>query len=118
MRMTKTMITAAGIALLLPLAGNSMASEDEAYGHGRDLMSGRELAEHRATMRRLSPEEREAYRAAHHEVMKERAAARGVSLPDEPLARGQGRRFAAGGSPPCPRDGSGYRHHGGRYIDD
>ena len=42
-------------------------------------------------MRALKTEQaREAFRLAHHEEMKIRATARGVTLPNEPLAKGLG----------------------------
>lgn len=59
---------------------------------GWQLMSDDERAHYRSTMRSLeSPEERERLRKAIHETMKIRARERGLTLPDEPPARG-GRR--------------------------
>lgn len=55
------------------------ASGDDAVC-GRDLMSADELAEHRAKMRSLAPQERAAYRAQHHAQMAARAQERGVTL--------------------------------------
>jgi hypothetical protein len=58
--------------------------------HGSQLMSPAERSEHRATMWSLSPSEREAYRAEHHEAMKKRAESMGLSLPDQSPPYGQG----------------------------
>jgi len=58
--------------------------------YGSQLMSPAEWSEHRATMRSLSPPEREAYRAQHHEAMQKRAESMGLSLPDQPPMYGQG----------------------------
>jgi hypothetical protein len=58
--------------------------------YGSQLMSPTERAEHGATMRSLSPNEREAYRAEHHEAMKKRAESQGLTLPDQPPTYGQG----------------------------
>jgi hypothetical protein len=56
---------------------------------GWQLMSDDERAHYRATMRGLeTPEERERLRKAIHETMKIRARERGLTLPDEPPARG------------------------------
>lgn len=62
--------------------------------YGSQLMTPQERAEHRAKMRGLSPSEREAHRAEHHEAMKERAKSMELSMPDQPPAygRGYGRR--------------------------
>ncbi|MGC2458439.1 MAG: hypothetical protein WA435_10630 [Gallionellaceae bacterium] len=59
--------------------------------YGSQLMTQQERAEYRAKMRAAkTAEEREQIRKEHHEAMKERAKARGVTLPDEPPARGGG----------------------------
>jgi hypothetical protein len=63
--------------------------QDRVYGS--QLMTQQELAEYRAKMRTAkTSEEREQFRKEHHEQMKERAQARGVTLPDEPPVRGGG----------------------------
>lgn len=127
MKNTRTLITAAGIALLMPLAGSALASDDDSVRCGRELMTQEEFAEHRARMWNLPPAEREAYREAHHEAMEARAAAQGVTLPDEPRSQGQGRGpgpgqglgkglARAGYERPCP--GPGYGPRGGGYVDD
>lgn len=59
--------------------------------YGSQLMTPQERSEYRAKMRAAKTlEEREQIRKDHHEAMKERAKARGVTLPDEPPARGGG----------------------------
>ena len=61
--------------------------------HGWRLVSDDERGHYRATMRGLeTPEERDRLRRAIHEAMKIRARERGLTLPDEPPARG-GRHF-------------------------
>ena len=75
-------------AAVLALAGVETAHAETYYGS--QMMSPAERAEHRATMWNLSPSEREAYRAEHHEAMKKRAESMGFSLPDQPPTYGQG----------------------------
>ena len=59
--------------------------------YGSQLMTTQERAEHRAKLRTAkTTEEREQIRAEHHQRMQERAKERGVTLPDEPPARGGG----------------------------
>jgi hypothetical protein len=63
---------------------------------GWQLMTDEERTHYRATMRSLeTPEDREQLRKAIHEAMKIRATQRGLTLPDEPPARG-GRRQPSG----------------------
>lgn len=89
-------------AAVLVLASVGVARAQATYGS--QLMTPQEREEHRAVMRRLPPEEREAYRAQHHEAMKKRAESLNLSLPDQPL--GYGRRYGRGGP------GFGYGHGG------
>lgn len=100
-------------ALLGPLHGSAQAQEaapsaepDAAAtkpGFGKDIMTPEEREAHRAKMRSFDTEdEREAYRKQHHQRMQERAAERGVALPDEPLPRGH-----AGGAGRGPGAGRG-----------
>ena len=54
--------------------------------YGGHLMSEREREEHRSKMRSMKTEqERDAYRLEHHKLMQERAKAKGIKLPEEPL---------------------------------
>lgn len=63
------------------------------HGYGAQLMTPQEHAEFRAKMQGArTVEEREKIRREHHEVMKERAKARGIVLPDEPPMKGMGPR--------------------------
>lgn len=59
--------------------------------YGSQLMTKEERAEYRSKMRAAkTADEREQIRKEHHERMKERAKERGVTLPDNPPARGGG----------------------------
>ena len=79
--------------------------------YGSQLMTQPERAEYRAKMRAAkTAEEREQIRKEHHESMKERAKERGVTLPDDPPARGSG-MGAGGGMGP---GGGGMGPSGGR----
>lgn len=79
--------------------------------YGWQLMTPQELAAHRTAMRNLPPAERTAYRARHHEQMTQRAEARGLVLPEQPLVAGAGRRAGVPGYGP----GYGFRRPGGRW---
>lgn len=66
---------------------------------GSRLMSPEEREDYRLKMRSAkTPQERAQIRKDHHTAMKERAKAQGVTLPDEPPARGGGYGFGPGGS--------------------
>ena len=57
--------------------------------YGSQLMTQQERNEYRTRMRAAkTAEEREQVRKEHHEQMKARAKEKGVTLPDEPPARG------------------------------
>lgn len=59
--------------------------------YGSPLMSDPERSAYQTKMRSLKTDQaREAFRLEHHEAMKIRAAARGVTLPNEPPAKGLG----------------------------
>jgi hypothetical protein len=87
--------------------------------YGSQLMTQQERSEYRAKMRTAkTAEEREQIRKEHHERMKERAAERGVTLTDEPRARGRGMgpcggQMGPGGAGMGPR-GAGMGHGGRR----
>lgn|SRR5574340_27557 len=71
--------------------------QDQEEIYGSQLMTEQERIEHRATMRSLkTQQERDAYRLEHHRLMQERAAARGVTLPDMPPQAGAGAGMGAG----------------------
>jgi len=94
--------------LLLP-AGFTMAADQlpaqamtQAQGqeqiYGSQLMSQGERTEYHAKMRAAkTEEERELLRKEHHQKMQERAKSRGVTLPEEPPARGGGMGMGPGG---------------------
>lgn len=74
--------------------------DEDAPIFGHQLMTSEEMAEHRARMRAATTaQERERIRTEHHAQMLERARQRGVTLPEEPPARGMG-----GGRGPMPDD--------------
>jgi hypothetical protein len=82
-----------------------VAKQDVIYGS--QLMTRQERAEYRARMRAAkTAREREEIRNRHHKEMQERAKARGLSLPDEPPARGAG-AGPGGGMGPGSGIGSG-----------
>ena len=80
-------------------AQESVQKQEQIYGS--QLMTQQERSEYRAKMHTAkTAEEREQIRKEHHERMKERAAERGVTLTEEPPARGRGMG-------PCGGQGSG-----------
>lgn len=77
-------------ALSLP-AGFASAADRGDQIYGSQLMTQQERNEYQAKMRTAkTPEEREQIRKEHHNQMQARAKERGVTLPDEPPARGDG----------------------------
>lgn len=61
------------------------------YIYGSQLMTRQERIEYHTKMRAAkTAEEREQLRKEHHDAMQERAKTRGITLPDEPPARGGG----------------------------
>src|SRR5690606_17461463 len=98
----KTVVAALAAALLSTVAaaqveGGQPPVADDAPIFGAQIMTEQERMEHRDRMRAARTlEERERVRAEHHEQMLERARERGVTLPDEPPARGGG--MGPGGS--------------------
>ena len=88
-RIVIPLLSVVGIVVSMQFTTHANA-QDTMYGY--QLMTEQERAEHRAKMRSFNTEaEREAYRRQHHEMMQERARTQGVTLPDEPMQRGQGR---------------------------
>lgn len=83
----------AGFALAAdptPTEENAQAQQQKQI-YGSQLMTQQERNAYRAKMRAAkTAEEQEQIRKEHHEAMKERAQARGVTLPDEPPTRGGG----------------------------
>jgi ATP/maltotriose-dependent transcriptional regulator MalT len=75
-------------------------TQDQEQVYGSQLMTQQERTAYRAKMRAAkTQEERERVRAEHHEQMKVRAKERGVTLPDEPPARGGGMSPGGGMGP-------------------
>ena len=89
MRITITTLLALAGACWLFATGPAVAQ----MTHGSQLMSPAERLKHRDMLRAMSPEEREFYRARHHEKMEQRAKALGLPMtPEPPFARaGKGR---------------------------
>jgi len=100
--MIRIMFTIFLVCALTLSAGFVMASNSEmdqaqefdqtqVEAFGSQLMTQQERMEYRAKLRAAhSSAERDKIRKEHHEQMKERAKLRGVTLPDEPPARGSG----------------------------
>jgi outer membrane PBP1 activator LpoA protein len=64
-------------------------TQEQEQVYGSQLMTQQERTEHRNKMRAAkTAEEREQIRKEHHALMKERAKAKGITLPDEPPAGG------------------------------
>ena len=108
---------AAAAALTIAIASFTATvfaqSKDEPI-YGRQLMTEQERSKYQNKIRSAkTKEEREKIRAQHHEEMKARAKARGVTLPDDPPPKGMG--YGRGGpagkgpeeKPQGPRPGSG-----------
>lgn len=81
----------AGLACAAEHAPTGEKAQNQGQVYGSQLMTRQERIEYRAKMRAAkTTEEREQIRKDHHERMKVRAKERGVTLPDEPPARGGG----------------------------
>ncbi|SHF58913.1 hypothetical protein SAMN02745148_03044 [Modicisalibacter ilicicola DSM 19980] len=89
---TVTLAAALSFGALLPLATPATAqSADQQPIYGSQLMTDQERQAYRNQMRSAqSAEERARMRAEHHERMQARAQEQGITLPDEPPARGMG----------------------------
>lgn len=109
------------LVIILPLStGSALAADQERVQesvqkqeqiYGSQLMTQQERSEYRAKMRTAkTAEEREQMRREHHERMKKRAAERGVTLTEEPPARGRGMGPCGGQMGP---GGAGMGHQGG-----
>ena len=103
------LVLAAGLlSIWVPVVSSAAEPEEPIYG--RQLMTQQERREYHEQMRSAkSWEEREQFRREHHQRMRERARAKGVTLPDPPPARGPGAAPGAngpGGPGPGPRPGS------------
>ena len=79
---------------------DQVRTQDQEQVYGSQLMTQEERMAYRTKMRAAkTQEERERVRAEHHEQMKVRAKERGVTLPDEPPARGGGMSPGGGMGP-------------------
>lgn len=79
----------------LPILLAQSIPEEPVYGS--QMMTEQERNEHRAQLRAAPSEEaREQIRRAHHDHMRQRAQERGITLPEEPPARGSGTGFGPG----------------------
>ena len=99
--MKRTLLHAALLAAMLPAFGtvayaadqdqDRLRTRDQDQVYGSQLMTQEERDAYRNRMRAAKTEqEREQIRKEHHEQMKVRAKEKGVTLPDEPPARGRG----------------------------
>lgn len=94
--LTCAFILSSGIALAANAAVQEQARTQQTTGS--QLMTPEERNEQRAKMRNAtSAEERGEIRKEHHEKMKGKAREKGVTIPDNPPARGQGMGGGQGG---------------------
>lgn len=97
--MTPSRTLAALLAALALTAGAAMAA-GPAEAPGRQFMTEQEQAEMRIRMQNATTEEeRDRIRAEEHALIRERAAAQGITLPETPLSQGQGAGPGAGQGP-------------------
>jgi uncharacterized membrane protein YgcG len=86
--MKRTLVLSVLVAVLFCFYSFSFAANQEEQIYGSQLMTQQERNEYQAKMRAAkTAEERERIRNEHHKEMRERARARGVTLPDEPPSR-------------------------------
>lgn len=91
-------------------APDNVQTQEQEQIFGSQLMTQQERADYRARMHAATTaEERDRIRTEHHELMKSRAAQRGVTLPDEPpvggMGMGPGGMTGPGGGGMGPRGG-------------
>lgn len=80
-----------GAAMSVVQAQTQEQAQTQQQIFGSQLMTSQERTEYRAKLRDAKTvEERERIRSEHHKEMLERARERGVTLPEEPPARGGG----------------------------
>ena len=107
-------LSALTVAMSSVWAADQERAQDQTQAriYGSQLMTPQERAEYRSRMQAAkTAEERERIRNEHHEQMKVRARERGVSIPDEPPARGM---MAPGGGMGGGGMGGGGMGGGGR----
>lgn len=95
--MKRKLLRAAGLLMLTAASAFAQQSADlppvtdATPVYGAQMMTQQEMDEHRAQMRAAKTlEERERIRAEHHQRMVIRSREKGLTLPDEPPARGGG----------------------------
>lgn len=92
----RKIIISAIAATLLALSGNAVA-EDQQQVYGSQLMTQQERLEHHERMRNAkTAEERHQIQKEHHEMMQERAKARGQKLREMSDERREGQGRGAG----------------------
>lgn len=104
------LLAAASLCLAAPqlLSAEQTTTQSQEQVYGSQLMTKKELREHRMKMRAAkTAEERAQIRREHHEKMKARAKERGFTLPEEPPAMGMGKGLGPGGGGMGPRGGQG-----------
>ena len=93
-RSTQVILTLVMSTAVMAFSGDVQAQDKSSSLmpiYGSQLMSDPERSAYQTKMRSLKTEQaREAFRLEHHEEMKIRAAARGITLPNEPLVKGLG----------------------------
>ena len=88
---TLTLSTGFALAADQAPAQEKSSTKKQVQVYGSQLMTQQERTEYRTKMRAAkNAEEQEQIRKEHHESMKERAKERGVTLSDDPPARGGG----------------------------
>ncbi len=92
------LVLVSGFALATDQERTPPQAQSQEQVYGSQLMTQQDRVEYRSKMRAAkTAEEREQIRLEHHERMKERAKQRGVTLADEPPARGGGMGPGGGG---------------------
>ena len=115
--MTRNFARAMALALFASGVAGMAAAQSGPPIYGSQMMTDRERSDYHGRMRSAdSVEQRERIRSEHHEQMKLRAAERGVTLPDDPPARGMRDGQGPGSQGMGPGGGMG-RGMGGRPGD-
>ncbi len=88
-RLIALSVLAGALSLCASAVGAQTPDTEQIYGS--QMMTQQERSEYQTRMRAAkTAEEREQIRQQHHEEMQARAKERGMTLPDEPPARGMG----------------------------
>lgn len=98
--MTPVSRTLAALLAALALTTGAALAAGPAQAPGRQFMTEQEQAEMRIRMQNATTEEeRDRIRAEEHALIRERAAAQGITLPETPLSQGQGAGQGPGAGP-------------------